>query len=101
MVTLKDPLVLIPPDKRKAADFLEVIYKGALEPYYHLHDNPETLTLMEDRALVHRNNILKLWQEASRMKKLDWLAQSLDLNPIENIWKICKDEVQKRKRLKS
>ena len=84
-VALKGPQVHIPPNQRKANDFIEVIYEGALEPYYHLHKNLKMLTLMEDGAPIHCNNILKLWQEACGMKKLEWLAQSPYLNPIENL----------------
>jgi len=56
---------------------------------------------MEDGAQVHRSIAPKLWREALGMKKLQWLANSPDLNPIENVWKLCKDRVQQHHRPKS
>ena len=56
-------LVLIPPEKRKALDFVDVVYESALEHFYYHHDNYEHLILMEDGALVHSSCIVANWKE--------------------------------------
>jgi transposase len=59
------------------------------------------VVLMEDGASVHRDKVAKDWKENHNLEKIEWLAQSLDMNPIENVWKLLKDVVQKRGRPKN
>jgi hypothetical protein len=40
--------------------------------------------LMEDGASVHRNRAPKEWRKLRLIEKLDWPANSPDLNPLKN-----------------
>ena len=70
----KCDLVLIPLEKCKALDFVDVVYELALEPFYYHDDNYEHLILMEDGAQVHSSCIVLNWREQIGLQKLQWPA---------------------------
>ena len=49
----KCPIIVIPPNKQKSKDFVDIVYESRLSGFSFLHDHPETLILMEDGAPVH------------------------------------------------
>jgi hypothetical protein len=56
---------------------------------------------MEDGTLDHRSSLPLQWRQPHGMAKLIWHANSLDLNPIETLWKIIKNLLQHHPRPKN
>jgi len=90
------PLVIMPPGERDGASFVKNVYDAALGPFLNDQENAADLVVMEDGAPVHRCKVANIWKETKSLKRLDWPANSPDLNPIENVWHIIKDAVQKK-----
>lgn len=55
---------------------------------------------IQDNALTYTAKIvqdwIKEWAEENGVTLLDWSAYSPDLNPIENLWKLLKEEICNR-----
>jgi hypothetical protein len=49
---------------------------------------------MEDGAPLYCSKASKEWRKLCLEEKLDWLANTLDLNLLANVWKLLKDAIQ-------
>ncbi|MBW0466259.1 hypothetical protein O181_005974 [Austropuccinia psidii MF-1] len=75
-----------------AAAFIEQVFNPALLLFFNNMANApyikdcQNIAMMEDRAPIHMAWLPNEWCQANAIANLPWPANSLDLNPIENIW---------------
>jgi transposase len=81
------------------AHFMCTIYeRGLLASVDELFEG-DTLgwILQEDNDPKHRSKIAKKWKEENGVIELPWPSMSPDQNPIENIWRLLKIKISKKK----
>lgn len=50
---------------------------------------------MQDNAPIHKAHIIRDWFIENGIDVMDWPPYSPDLNPIENLWKMLKAEINR------
>lgn len=51
----------------------------------------------QDGNPKHKAKIIRKWLKETKINTLDWVTQSLDLNPVENLWLALKRRIAEPK----
>jgi transposase len=93
----KGPLCFLPKNQRKGEDYMKLILSGPLWDFYcDLFEECGVVKVMEDGAPVHRSASAKKFHDSHSLETIFHPAQSPDMNPLEHVWKLLKEGVNKR-----
>lgn len=79
------------------AMYRATLEKGLLPSAGKLFPSSDDWMFQQDTAPHHSARSIKVWMENQNVRPMPWPAQSPDLNPTEDLWKIIKSKMENHK----
>lgn len=79
--------------------FIKILKDNYLPSQERLERSQHDLEVVyqQDNDPKHTSKLTRDWMESVGLEPMEWIAQSPDLNPIENLWSILDQELKHRK----
>ena len=76
--------------------YIEILEKKLKSSAMRLEIPETNLIYQQDNAPCHTSRSVRKWFEENEIHVMDWPSNSADLNPIENLWSLCKFKLNKQ-----
>jgi len=80
-----------------AIKYINVLEKKMLPSAQSLFSGTGNWIFQDDNAPCHRAKKVQRWYSSQHVERMEWPAQSPDLNPIENLWQRLGNIISKHK----
>jgi transposase len=76
--------------------YVRCLEDGLIKTLKKFNMDPKMEIFQQDNALVHTSRRTREWLEINKINVIEWLPQSPDMNPIENLLDIIDRRIRKR-----